>query len=166
MKLFIARHAWAENQDAIRWPGDAARPLTPAGTERWRRLVERLHDGGCQPAAIVTSPLVRCRQTATLWSERLKHTSVFVAEPLAPGCTTTTLLAALRAFESNLPADQDIACVGHAPDVGLWVADLIGDRGAAIDMVKGAVAAVEFDERPVIGLGRLRWLATAKLFGL
>ena len=64
MKLYIVRHAWAEEQDDDRWPDDRQRPLTAEGRKRFSRVAKALDHRGIAPQLIVTSPLMRCRQTA------------------------------------------------------------------------------------------------------
>ena len=59
---------------------------------------------------------------------------------------------------------DEIAWVGHAPDVGRMTAALVGPAGW-IRLAKGAVAAIRFYEQPAVGSGELRWLVTAKMLG-
>ena len=61
----------------------------------------------------------------------------------------------------------DIAWVGHAPDLGVMAAALLGlSGGPGVRFAKGAVAAINFESgSPARGMGELHWLATAKLLG-
>ena len=56
--------------------------------------------------------------------------------------------------------------MGHAPDVGLLTAALIGDDRAHIRFAKGSVAAVRIYDEIGFGSGELYWHATAKMLGL
>ena len=57
MRIFLVRHAQAAPGDP-----DELRPLTPEGQAAARALAERL--AAEQPTAVVSSPLLRARQTA------------------------------------------------------------------------------------------------------
>jgi phosphohistidine phosphatase len=163
MFLYIIRHAWAGPRDDPAWPDDRRRPLTPEGRKRFGRLVEKLAGRGFAPAVIATSPLVRCRQTADLVAEHLPGKPKVVERPeLAPDSDLTGILH----WTAEQPGGEDLAWVGHAPDVGQMVAALIGQGDSLVDLAKGAVAGIEFDARPQRGQGQLRWLVTAKILGV
>ncbi|HEX7376468.1 MAG TPA: phosphohistidine phosphatase SixA [Pirellulales bacterium] len=158
MKIYIVRHAWAEDQDETKYPDDDLRPLSRKGRKRFRRLARKLAKRGCDVARIATSPLVRCRQTADILADYLASEAVIVElDALRPGSRVEPLLEWTRQQQG-----QDVAWVGHAPDVGGLTAALIGES-AAIEFDKGAVAAVEFSDPPAAGRGVLRWLAVAEL---
>ena len=88
---------------------DELRELTSEGFEQARDLGSRLAALAAPPQLVLTSPLLRARQTA---AEIAKETgaTVRVEEALAPGATAATLSAAL--------ADErgPVATVGHQPD--------------------------------------------------
>lgn len=163
MFLYVVRHAWAEERGDPAWPDDRQRPLTPEGRTRFARLVKKLVARGFAPAVIATSPLVRCRQTAELLAERvLGKPTVVDRDELAPDSN----LAGLIEWTAGQAQDQDVAWVGHAPDVGDIVAALIGGPTAAVELSKGAVAAIRFRGTPQLRQGELRWLVTAKILGI
>ena len=58
---------------------------------------------------------------------------------------------------------EQIAWVGHAPDVDRLAAALIGDAWAMIHFAKGTVADVRFDGEPAVAAGELQWLVSAKV---
>lgn len=161
MILYIVRHAWAAEHDTERWPDDGQRPLTEAGIERFKQVVKRLVKRGVCPQEILTSPLVRCVQTAHLLADRLQEVTPRMVSALAPGGAIEEVIAASQGLTG-----KELAWVGHAPDVGRWVASLIGGQSGYVEMAKGAVAAIEFDEHITLGHGHLQWLVTAKLLGL
>lgn len=164
MILYIIRHAWAVPPDDPNWPDDAQRPLTDEGRKRFAKLVKALVRRGCAPELVATSPLVRCRQTAELVVKALKGKPRLVArDELQPGSNLEAMLAWTAAEASACP---EIAWVGHAPDVELMTAALIGDPGCHIRFAKGAVAAIEFPGLPKLGDGELRWLVTGKVLGV
>ena len=64
MELLIVRHAIAFPRDAGRWPDDTGRPLTVEGVKRARRAAAGLKRIVKRPTLVLTSPLVRARETA------------------------------------------------------------------------------------------------------
>jgi phosphohistidine phosphatase len=104
MRLFLCRHAKAS-------PGepDAARELTAEGHEQARALGVLLAAHDDAPALVLSSPLVRARQTA----QAIAHATgapLRIEERLAPGATAAALVAALAGEPGP------IATVGHQPD--------------------------------------------------
>ena len=104
MRLHLCRHAEAA-------PGepDELRELTPRGVEQAQDLGERLAELEDPPQLVVSSPLLRARQTAAEIGRAL-GAPVQVAEELAPGATIDSLRSAVDG--QNGP----VAVVGHQPD--------------------------------------------------
>jgi phosphohistidine phosphatase len=112
MRLFLVRHAEAA-------PGepDELRPLTPAGRLVARDLGERLAPE--HPDAVVSSPLLRARETA----EQIARAAGLTAEAddrLAPGATAEDLQAAVA------ERGDTVVAVGHQPDCSAIVLTLTG----------------------------------------
>jgi phosphohistidine phosphatase len=111
MRLLIVRHAEAA-------PGepDELRPLTPAGRKSARALGRRLRDDGFAPDAVVTSPLLRARETAAA----LDLGEPAVDERLAPGASPEDVRDAATGRGAT------VLLVGHQPDCGRAVLELAG----------------------------------------
>ncbi|NLX96569.1 MAG: hypothetical protein GXY83_10370 [Rhodopirellula sp.] len=164
MIVYIIRHAWAGHAGDPAWPDDFQRPLTPEGRKRFRRMTELLASRGFNPELILTSPLVRCRQTADVLAEVVaRQPAVIEREELMPGADLDLLLSWM---EREVRHGEQIAWVGHAPDTGMLASELISGGRAGLRFAKGAVAAIGFDGFPEPGRGELRWLATAKTVGV
>ena len=164
MNLYIIRHAWAEKRDDSRWPNDDMRPLTADGKERFARVVRQLVPRGMTPGIIASSPLPRCVETAGLVAAGLSNGPKIVKlDELRPDSDLEGLMqwTARHAVEYD-----ELAWVGHAPDVGWLAAAMIGEGGSLIRFSKGAVAAIRFDGPPAFGGGELQWLVTARLLGV
>lgn len=162
MILYIVRHAWAEEPGAD-WPDDGQRPLTEEGSRRFKTMVKTLAGRGFAPELIATSPLVRCRQTAEILAEHLAgKPAVVEREELAPG---SDLEGILRWTNRQSGRGDEIAWVGHAPDVSHLAAALMGDHRGSIRFAKGGVASIHFDGPVEVGTGELFWLTTARLLG-
>jgi phosphohistidine phosphatase len=111
MKVVLVRHAEAAPGDP-----DELRALTPAGHEEARRLGEQLRADGIHPDAVLTSPLLRARQTAA----ELGFGEPEPSEKLSPGATADDLRAAVAG------RGQTIVVVGHQPDCSRITAALRG----------------------------------------
>jgi phosphohistidine phosphatase SixA len=112
VRVFLVRHAEAA-------PGepDELRRLTSAGRDAARALGERL--AGEHPTAVVTSPLLRARETADLIA-RACTLEATADDNLAPGATA----AALRAAAAD--KGSTVVAVGHQPDCSEIVLELTG----------------------------------------
>jgi len=162
MFIYIARHAWAYEFGDPRWPDDSQRELEPEGAERYMQVVESLAERGFAPQMIATSPYARCVQTAEIIAKYAPDQAVIVElDALAPNSDFTALV------EWSRQTDRKHICwVGHAPDVGLLTAALLGDQHANIRFAKGAIAAVRIDGKVDVAAGELIWHVTAKSLGL
>src|SRR5881394_472535 len=87
VKLVLIRHAEAAPGDP-----DELRALTPEGHEQARRLGERLRAGGIVPDVVLSSPLLRARQTAA----ELGFSAPEAVAALAPGATADDVRTAIR----------------------------------------------------------------------
>jgi phosphohistidine phosphatase len=114
MQLYLVRHAEAAGGEP-----DELRPLTPAGREQARSLGERLRESGVRPDAILTSPLLRARETASLLGRALGLEPV-PDERLAPGATANSITSAVDGH------GETVIVVGHQPDCSRIAAALTG----------------------------------------
>ncbi|MGA2189362.1 MAG: histidine phosphatase family protein [Steroidobacteraceae bacterium] len=160
MDLLIVRHAIAFERDLHRWRDDGARPLSPAGMRRARKAAAGLKEISMAPGRVLTSPLVRARQTAQILSDVAGWPPAEEAAELAPGEPALAVLTLLGKDRSKL-----VAVVGHQPGLGdLLSACLLADgRDLRIDMKKNAVACVSFAGAPRAGRASLKWLATPRM---
>lgn len=111
MRLVLVRHAEAAPGDP-----DELRTLTPAGHEEARALGERLRADGLQPDAVLSSPLLRARETAS----ELGFGEPLALAELAPGATVDDVRAAIA------DRGETVVVVGHQPDCSLITAALRG----------------------------------------
>jgi phosphohistidine phosphatase len=162
---YLVRHAIAEPRGQT-WPDDTLRPLSPEGVRRMEQVVSGLAALDVTFAQIVSSPLVRARQTADLLatgvalrSGGLRPSAVLVLSELAPDVAPEVTMCALAAATDAAP----VALVGHEPDLGLLAAWLIGaDR--PIPFKKGAVCRIDVRAWPArAGRGELIWFAPPRL---
>jgi phosphohistidine phosphatase len=160
MDLLIVRHAIAFERDRQRWRDDADRPLSPAGVRSARKAAAGLKKLTTRPQRLLTSPLVRARQTAQILSDMAGWPAAKETPELAPGEPVLAVLEVLAKDRSHL-----IALVGHEPGLGELVSACLLGRGGSlnIEMKKNAVACVSFNGKPRAGHAALKWLATPRM---
>lgn len=162
MFIYIVRHAWAYHHGDPQWSDDSLRELEPEGAERFLQVVETLSKRGFAPDVVATSPYARCRQTAEIIAKYAPSKPELVElDALAPGSDLDAMLQWSRRADC-----KQVCWVGHAPDVSVLAAELIGEGDANVRFAKGAVAAFRFDGEIQRGAGELYWLVTAKSLGL
>jgi phosphohistidine phosphatase len=160
MDLLIVRHAIAFERDRHRWLEDGDRPLSPAGIRRARKAAAGLKQLTNRPQRLLTSPLVRARQTAQILTHVAGWPQAEEVPELSPGEPALAVLALLAQDRGKLTA-----VVGHQPGLGhLLAACLLGGGGSLpIEMKKNAVACVSFEGAPRAGHAALKWLATPRM---
>ena len=150
MKLYLLRHGIAVDRDE--WKGDdASRPLTDDGRKIMEREAKALAKLDIDPDVILTSPLLRAKQTAQILADRLGMESV-EDERLAESFDSARLAEILKEHDDC----KCIVLVGHEPNFSETIGALIG--GGRIDLKKGGIARVDLDD-PSTAKGELVWLA-------
>lgn len=112
--MLLIRHA-----DAAPGEPDALRPLTPEGQAAARALGERLRREGPIPEVVLSSPLLRARETAAAIA-RAVGVAAEADERLAPGASADDVRAVVAG------RGEVVAAVGHQPDCGDVAAALTG----------------------------------------
>jgi phosphohistidine phosphatase len=153
-ELYLVRHGIAEERGKA-WPDDSQRPLTSRGVKQLRKIASGLDDLGVTFDLVLTSPLVRARQTADVLHRGLaKGAPLEETTRLAPGGRPADVIELLKKYRK---ADR-VALVGHEPDMGQLAAFLIGAR-APIVFKKGGVCRIDFTKLPPTPPGQLIWFA-------
>jgi phosphohistidine phosphatase len=152
LELYLIRHGVAEERGED-WPDDSQRPLTSDGIAKLRKEARGLGAMGEAFDHIVSSPLVRTRQTADVFAELLKNKpSISTADALAPAGTPA---AVIQEITKHVRKGR-VALVGHEPNLGELAAQLIGAR-APLEFKKGGICRIDFEVLPPKGVGTLRW---------
>jgi phosphohistidine phosphatase len=151
MEIYFLRHADAGVPGE--WKGsDFERPLSPEGTSRMEMEAESIVRLRLEPSVILTSPLVRARQTAEILAKKLRmQKALIVDKRLSPGFETKDLKEILA---EHLSA-KGIVLVGHEPDFSRVISACTG--GGRIECKKGSLARVDMDD-PSSVAGVLVWL--------
>lgn len=154
IELYLVRHGIAAERGP-KYPDDRLRPLTPAGGKKFAAGVPGLMELGVVIDFVLTSPLVRARETATLLAAGLKPKPAMAeVEALAPGGRSQAVIEAIKAHAKR---HRRLGLVGHEPDLGELAARLLGARGT-IPFKRGAICAIDVDGATPGGPGTLRWL--------
>src|ERR1700693_4957640 len=95
MELLIVRHAIALERDRERWRDDGVRPLSPAGIKQSRKAAAGLKEFSRAPDRVLTSPLVRARQTAQILTDVAGWPQAEEVPELSPGAPAQAALTLL-----------------------------------------------------------------------
>ncbi|HXI83419.1 MAG TPA: phosphohistidine phosphatase SixA [Verrucomicrobiae bacterium] len=155
MKLYLLRHATAVDVAS----SDAERELTREGRDEAQVVGAALAGLGVRLSRILSSPMLRARQTAEITAKALQFPGdVEFLQELANNTTTPALLKSLK----PLASDGELLLVGHMPALSEHLAALIGAESAqAFPLGKASVACIELEQLRV-GTGQLRWLMRQK----
>ncbi|HEX2199310.1 MAG TPA: phosphohistidine phosphatase SixA [Burkholderiales bacterium] len=122
MDLILWRHADAENGAP-----DLARRLTPKGREQAARVAAWLRARLPERYRLLASPALRAQETAGALNEHFE-----TLKELAPGATVEALLKAAA-------NEGTVVVVGHQPDLGLAIAQLLCGEERDWSVAKGAL---------------------------
>ncbi len=158
MKLFLVRHGIAVDSLDGEIKTDAQRPLTLPGRNEAELVARGLKRAGNKPDLLVTSPLVRARQTAAIFADVYKlEGKEEICEALAPGGQVSDLYEFLKGIKA-----ESIALFGHEPDMGELAQTLLGAE-FNIPFKKAAVCRIDVWEMPPSSPGVLKWFMPPKL---
>ena len=129
MLLQFLRHADAEDFA----DSDFARNLTSKGQAQAKRVGGFIKKQGLKPDLILTSPLVRARQTADIVGKEIGLTPS-ILECLACGMDLDTLLDELHPHAQS----KSILVVGHEPDFSDAISNLLGMQDSFLMNVRKA----------------------------
>jgi phosphohistidine phosphatase len=157
MLVYFLRHASA-GQSRANPAVDEKRPLDKEGIGQCRDVARLLSALDVQVDLIISSPLKRATQTASLVGNELGYDSKLIVDPaLSPDATYEDFRKLMRRY-GKLDA---VMVVGHNPSISRFLSLLVtnGAFDKAVDMKKGSVARVDHDgSQPV-----LTWLLTPKV---
>jgi len=140
MRLYLIRHADAAPLGEGGVSDDHDRPLTELGHSQSKELSAALQRRDVKLDQIVSSPLLRARQTAEDlhkgWRTQLRE--VVLCDHLAPEGRRKKLSKFMRDLKA-----ESVAAVGHMPDLSDYLTWLIGGRKAKVPVDKAGVACLE-----------------------
>jgi phosphohistidine phosphatase len=162
MDLYILRHGIAAEKDNPRYSLDAERALTDEGRKKILRIARHLKTLGISLDMILSSPLVRARQTAEIVASVLgcKH-KLRLTPHLALDGSSESLV---RQVKGQRPMPKSAMLVGHEPRLSEFISTLLcGKPDLPLDLKKGGLCKLEVE---VLKYGRcatLQWFVPPKL---
>jgi phosphohistidine phosphatase len=159
MFIYLLRHAVAVDRDGGEYPNDD-RPLTKDGREKMVKAAQGIRRMLDEPVdAVLTSPLVRARDTARIAADALGCADrVTICAELSPGTPYEKLLTALSHYKER----EQLVLVGHAPDLNFIASAMLGSRTAIVDLKKGGLCCIELPSLDGAKPGTLQWLLQPK----
>lgn len=164
MKLYLLRHGDAGEAGDSKVK-DAERPLTPKGIQRTRQLAGALEQMEVPFDAILSSPLVRARETAEIIARELKFGGkVELTDSLTLSGSMENLVRQLTMLR---PSPKNILLVGHEPYLSGFISLLCtGGPGMGLEMKKGALCRLETAAPSCGKCATLEWLLPPRVVGL
>jgi phosphohistidine phosphatase len=157
-QLYLVRHGLAEARGEA-WPDDSKRPLTERGIARLRKSGRALARLGVTLDVVLTSPLVRARQTAEIVAGAFSpHPPLVNVDALLPGGSPAAVATEIEKHGRR----RHVLIVGHEPGIGELTAWLIGSRNP-IAFKKGGVCRIDVEGGTMRGAGALRWMLSPKI---
>lgn len=164
MNLYILRHGIAVEHGAAGYEDDDQRPLTGKGERKIWVITEAMKALEISFDSILSSPLVRARQTAEIVAEALKAKKrMELTDTLSPQESAKPLIEYLDEQGSV----DDVLLVGHEPFLSRLISLLIsGDSESSILLKKGGFCKLSTQELRHGQCATLEWLLTPKQMGL
>lgn len=156
--LYLLRHGEAVDQIVGGYARDADRPLTEDGRSEVSGVAEGLQRLGLTLDRLLTSPLLRARQTAELIGEQVPLTGrIEICPALAPGGDLAAILAATR-------GGQRVMLVGHLPTLSELIGWLAwGDASLSVHLGTAGLCRLDLPAGAAPGMAQLRWLLPPRL---
>jgi phosphohistidine phosphatase len=158
LELYLIRHGLAAERGE-EYPDDSKRPLTSEGIARLRKEAKALDALDVNFDQILSSPLVRAKQTAEVFAESMKSKPpIAMSDALTPAGSPAAVIQDLAKHMRK----ARIALVGHEPNMGELAAFLVGAK-VPLPFKKGAVCRIDFSVFPPKGKGALCWFVTPRM---
>jgi phosphohistidine phosphatase len=157
MIIYFVRHASA-GEHLSNPKKDEKRPLDADGIEQCGVVGRALAALNVQPDVIVSSPLKRATQTASLIGNELGYEGKLQLEP---AMRPEAAFADFRRMLDKYAKHESVMVVGHNPSITEFMARMIAKSGceALVDFKKGAVARAETVRHSAV----LNWFFTPKM---
>lgn|SRR5919198_903508 len=162
MNVYLMRHGTAVAVDDPGINSDSERPLSPKGVKRLRRAARGLARLNIAFSSILTSPVLRARQTAEIVARSLgMEAKLEEVSGLAPESSVDHLMLGVTRFHDQ----EDVLLVGHEPLLSDTVSFLLLGKskpGVNMRFRKGGLCCIQIDDLPPKKPGLLQWHLTAK----
>lgn len=161
MELYLIRHGIAE--DKALDIKDEERSLTKEGRQKSEKVAQKIVKLGLSFDLILTSPLVRARQTAEILIAEKLSSQLEESSHLAPdGQISSWLKNWLE--PRNYSQNTQLALVGHEPDLTNWAEILLwGEVKGSLVLKKAGMIGIKLPETgSPLGRSQMFWLTPPK----
>lgn len=182
MELYLIRHGIAADRGT--YANDDDRPLTAAGLAKTQAIADRLGQLNLHLDCLMTSPLVRARQTAEIFYRAGLADRLEICPALAPEQPIEAWLAVYRQWQQQPLAQDDsggaptdktkhrphrLGLVGHEPTLSHWANQLLWNptndaRDTIVLKKAGIIGLILPPEGSPLGQSQLFWLTPPRLF--
>ena len=157
MEIYLLRHGIAADLGS-KIHSDSERPLTEEGFNEMRDEAKGMKRLGLEFTTVLTSPLIRAKQTAAAVAEILNASSkIKLCQALGIPLIRSALVEELETFHS----EDKVMMVGHEPDMGHLAAYFLGTAKIRFPFKKGSLCRIDIS-RPSSPGGELKWFLTPK----
>lgn len=152
--LYLVRHGIAKDvgEDGVR--RDFDRPLSALGLERTEQVMaglDKIIDE--YPDVILTSPLIRARETADICADQLQGSREVVAtDMLEPGVPPVEMMQWMDHLDWTC-----MMLVGHMPDMAMLAGACLATDELDIVFKKASICFIRFDRHIQPEGGELEW---------
>lgn len=160
MNVYLIRHGEAESGGFS--VSDFDRQLTPHGrkvmkkaAEAWLRIIPT-------PELIISSPLIRAKQTAEIVHSIMKVKSEILYDRRLAGNDDTDSICEMV----NTLGAKSVMLFGHEPDMSIHLSNLVSNGSMNAEYKKGMIAKISFYTKAARAKGVLEFLLPAKLFDI
>ncbi|MBD2015004.1 phosphohistidine phosphatase SixA [Microcoleus sp. FACHB-53] len=164
MELYLIRHGIAALRED--YTNEQERPLTDKGRQKTAQVAKQLYDRSLRFDLILTSPLVRAKETAVILQKAGLASNVEEFPALAPDGDIEAWVSWLEQHRQTMAIEKGLALVGHQPDLGNWAEILVwGEAQEKLILKKAGVIGIKVpDTESPIGQSELFLLTSPKWF--
>ncbi len=158
MNIYLIRHADAEKaslkiRDFDRELSQAGKKSIETSATYWKTLIPTFN-------YIVSSPLLRAKHTAEIIAKQFEiNDKILIDQRLSPGSETEFLIDIANELEV-----EELAFVGHQPDLSEHLANFISEFNINIVFKKGSIAKVNLPGKIKKYSGILEFLIPPDIF--
>ena len=158
MDLYLLRHGKAEPYGQA-YPSDHLRPLMEKGKRRTKRSVKGMKAADVNVDLIVSSPILRARQTAEIVHDGLGiKKPIEYSDSLASG-SVTGVMSAIQAYYSY----DGVMLVGHEPTLSELISTMSsGMYHVAFNLKPGGLCKLRVDTARIAQSATIEWFVTPK----
>ncbi len=165
MDVYILRHGKAEAR-STGVSGDAGRRLTESGRREMGDVAAGIVSLGIMPRHVISSPLVRAKETASIVIELLSKAGSAPRIAIWPELKPESNILETHRRLINMAPDTSIMLVGHEPHLSSLASSMALSSGAGdnllLNLKKGGVIMVRGSASGPMIRGSMRYMMTPR----